>query len=644
MLRKPTKGRQVGSACLIALAFALLSPMAQGEPDSRPVFIKNLTIEAKPGQRMTGSILIKDGVIQGIGAVTAPTDARVIDGKGLVAYAGFIDAWTHLGFAGAKPAEEKREERESEAPDLQAGPPITMPLARRKGLRPSYQAGQHYLPPKEAVAHQKAGFTSALVAPQFGYFGGRSSLVQLRSGKRRELVFKQDTALHGSFYSGGGKGYPSTAMGVMSHLRQFLSDAQHHRISRDAFKRASGGLRRPLYDPDLEFMDRVMAGPVKERLSVFFSASKENEILRAMTLSKEFGYPLVLTGARQAYRHAETIAKRKIPVIGTLNWAPEPKAPKKAEEKKPGKKGPIKGPFSAKAALRAFSDLELIDDKKKDDKKAKDSVDVAKVLERLQERPRVYQSKVKAWTKEVKNLIVLHKAGVFVSFSSQGLKDPGEIYARIRLLIKHGLTEKQAVAALTTHPARLLGVARHLGTLEKGKVANVTILTAALGDKDSRPRMVIVDGVVHDFGTKAAKKTTSAPAQVPTGVKNLTGKWTIDIGNGRLEGTLKLVQKGNDLTGSIETPFGLAKLKGSVKGKTIRFTANTEVQGQKVKLKATGIIKKDKIEGTLSSPMGQDTAWTAKRAPKSANDVTHQHDKPLSGCGCDEGHGEGDDR
>lgn len=643
MVRKPRKGRQVGSACLIALAFAFLAPKAHGEPDSRPIYIKNLTIEAKPGQRSTGAILIEDGVIKALGKVSAPADARVIDGKGLVAYAGFIDAWTHLGFAGAKPAEEKREERESKAPDLQAGPPITMPLARRKGLRPSYQTGQHYLPAKEAVAHRKAGFTSAVVAPQYGYFGGRSSLVQLRAGKRREVIFKQDIALHGSFYSGGGKGYPSTAMGVMAHLRQFLSDAQHHRICRDAFKRASGGLRRPLYDPDLEFMDRVLAGPMKERLPVFFSASRENEILRALVLSGEFDYPLVLTGATQAYRHAGLLAKKKIPVIGTLNWGPEPKAPKGANPKKPGKKGPVKGPFSAKAALGAFDSSDLIDDKPKAG--AKDEVDVKAVLARLNESPRVYKAKLARWKQEMRNLVDLHKAGIFVAFSSQGLKDPSEIYSRVRLLIKNGLTEKQAVAALTTHPARLLGVSRHLGTIERGKVANITILTGSLGNKDSRPRMVIVDGIVHDFG--GSKKAASAPSKTKkqaSGATDFGGKWLFDVGDGRLQGTLKLVQKGNSITGTMKSMFGLAKLKGSVKGKILTFNAEAEVQGQKVKIKATAkLTKAGVLEGTLSSPMGQETAWTAKRAPNDGSSV-HLHLKPLSGCGCDEGNGEGDDR
>src|ERR1043165_9851696 len=45
-----------------------------------------------------GTVVIRDGLIQAVGAnVTAPADARVIDGTGLTVYPGLIDAYTSLG-------------------------------------------------------------------------------------------------------------------------------------------------------------------------------------------------------------------------------------------------------------------------------------------------------------------------------------------------------------------------------------------------------------------------------------------------------------------------------------------------------------------------------------------------------------------
>ena len=44
-----------------------------------------------------GTIVIRNGLIAAVGAgVSVPTDARVIDGNGLVVYPGLIDAYTNL--------------------------------------------------------------------------------------------------------------------------------------------------------------------------------------------------------------------------------------------------------------------------------------------------------------------------------------------------------------------------------------------------------------------------------------------------------------------------------------------------------------------------------------------------------------------
>jgi hypothetical protein len=51
-----------------------------------------------PGTIERGTIVIRNGVIQAVGAsVAAPADARVIDGNGLTVYPGLIDAHSSLG-------------------------------------------------------------------------------------------------------------------------------------------------------------------------------------------------------------------------------------------------------------------------------------------------------------------------------------------------------------------------------------------------------------------------------------------------------------------------------------------------------------------------------------------------------------------
>jgi len=52
-----------------------------------------------------GTIVIRNGLIAAVGAnVSAPPDARVIDGTGLTVYPGLIDSYTDLALPAAPPA------------------------------------------------------------------------------------------------------------------------------------------------------------------------------------------------------------------------------------------------------------------------------------------------------------------------------------------------------------------------------------------------------------------------------------------------------------------------------------------------------------------------------------------------------------
>src|SRR6476619_7294078 len=52
-----------------------------------------------------GTVVIRNGLISAAGAnVTAPSDARVIDGTGLTSYPGLIDSYTNLALPEAAPS------------------------------------------------------------------------------------------------------------------------------------------------------------------------------------------------------------------------------------------------------------------------------------------------------------------------------------------------------------------------------------------------------------------------------------------------------------------------------------------------------------------------------------------------------------
>ena len=66
----------------------------------------------------------------------------------------------------------------------------------------------------------------------------------------------------------------------------------------------------------------------------------------------------------------------------------------------------------------------------------------------------------------------------------------------IALLVRSGLDRDQAIAALTLRPAAMLGLDKSLGSIEKGKQANLIILDGDPLDPSARIREVLVEGKI----------------------------------------------------------------------------------------------------------------------------------------------------
>ncbi|MDQ1141274.1 amidohydrolase family protein [Pedobacter agri] len=84
-------------------------------------------------------------------------------------------------------------------------------------------------------------------------------------------------------------------------------------------------------------------------------------------------------------------------------------------------------------------------------------------------------SQMKGWELAPTNPAALEKAGVNFALTAFGLENSRDFWTNIRTAIENGLTEKQALLAVTTIPANLLGIGDKVGSLEKGKVANFLI-------------------------------------------------------------------------------------------------------------------------------------------------------------------------
>jgi len=82
---------------------------------------------------------------------------------------------------------------------------------------------------------------------------------------------------------------------------------------------------------------------------------------------------------------------------------------------------------------------------------------------------------MKAWELAPTNPSVVEKAGINFALTTFSLDNPREFWTNIRTAIDNGLTEKQALLAVTETPAKMLGISDKVGTIEKGKLANFLI-------------------------------------------------------------------------------------------------------------------------------------------------------------------------
>ena len=111
-------------------------------------------------------------------------------------------------------------------------------------------------------------------------------------------------------------------------------------------------------------------------------------------------------------------------------------------------------------------------------------------------------------------------------------------------MIEGGLSERGALAALTTNPASLLGISNIAGTVEQGKIANLFISDKSYFDKDSKIKYLISDGELKEFKEKKKKKKSSGGEDVA-----IEGSWsyTVDVPGDTQTGVMIVTGAGDDV-------------------------------------------------------------------------------------------------
>ena len=532
---------RAGARLLAFLALFLLSLNSTANPQRSAIdtyAITNARIVTVSGPVIErGAVVIRNGLIAAAGAnVNAPPDARVIDGNGLTVYPGLIDSYTNLALPEASPLPSPGAGGggffAAPPPRPAGGPNSSQP----PGLQPEVMVEDVIRTGGDDIqSSRNVGITTALTLPRTGIWMGQSALINLAGDTPQQMIVRSPVAMHVGFTPLRGT-YPGSLMGVFAALRQMMLDAQRYRESMQIYERNPRGMRRPDTDRSLAALLPVLDG----RMPVVMLADSEREISRALDLATEFKLRLIIAGGREADRVAERLAKQNVPVLFSLNL------PRRT---------------------------------------------TAAIPEADPEPMRVLRERVEAQQTAGK----LAKAGVRFAFQSGSLTNISDLMVNAQRVIENGLPAADAVRAFTIWPAQILGVENQLGSIETGKIANLTVTRGDLFARDTRVAHVFIDGRPVDIKPAGA----GGPSR-----NNLSGRWSVklNLGQGDTTISLNLQQEGNRLTGSISGPLGAGEISNAsvASGGDVRFTVVLNFEGQTKEATFAGTFANNELLGSVT--------------------------------------------
>jgi imidazolonepropionase-like amidohydrolase len=440
---------------------SLLLLLAAGAPAAGPpsvYAIRGARVVTVSGPVLEGgTVLVRDGVIQEVGTnVAVPPEAWVIEGQGLTVYPGLMDALSSLGIPEAAAPAAAVGRTAARATPAQPAPAQTPAAESRPAQGPedrpsttSWVRAADLISPadRRLETARSAGFTTAVTFPQRGIFAGQGAVIALAGERPGQMVISSPAGLYASLTTAGFTSFPGSLMGVMAYIRQVYLDAEHYRLAKEFYARHPAGNRRPAYDRALE--------GVLEAPRVLLPASRAVEIDRMLRFAAELKLNAVLYGAHEGHRAAAALKKAGVPVLVSLKW------PERERD----------------------SDPEQIE-----------SLRVLEFRERAPSTP-----------------AALAREGVRFAFYAEGISSPREFVRAVRRALEAGLTPEAALRAFTLSPAEIYGLADRLGSIEKGKIANLVVTDGELFQEKTRVKYVFIDGVKYEPLPEAPPEEAGRP-------------------------------------------------------------------------------------------------------------------------------------
>jgi imidazolonepropionase-like amidohydrolase len=418
LARRTPPARRMAGAVVATLAATMAAASTPVHAQRTPVAIRGGTVITMAGARIPGgTVLLRDGKIVAVGAqVAIPNGATIVDATGKYVMPGIVDAMTYYGVDAADLAE--------------LSSPITPQVRILNAYHPSGASFTGSAGPLRASELLAGGVTTQYVGPgDATIVGGQGAVVKTAAADLGGLTVRDPAAMNINIGVGPTKTFrerkqtPNTHSAVMSLLRQALVRAQEYEAAGKAYAARPAAERAKTTPPRNDAGTDALVALLHREMPARIQANTAQDIRGAIGLAEEFGLELVIHGGAQAYQLRDVLAAKKIPVV----------------------LGPVSHPY--------VSGEEIPD---------------------VREYP----------APDERNAAWLTAAGVPVAIGSYS-RGLGAIASGVTgkwlllesaLATSYGLSEDDALRAITSTPARILGVAGRVGSLEVGKDADVLIL------------------------------------------------------------------------------------------------------------------------------------------------------------------------
>jgi imidazolonepropionase-like amidohydrolase len=401
--------------------------------------------------------------------------------------------------------------------------------------------------PDRRSALRSLGFGAALAVPRLGIFRGQAAVIDLGDGSVRGRIVRPDLVQSVSFSRSQQLGglYPNSPMGAIALIRQTLLDADWYQRAWASYEQSGRAFLPPETSEALANLEAAARGAQP----MLFEATREEEHLRVRALAEEFGIVPWVRGSGDEYKLLDVLAGSDVPLIVPIAFpdAPEIESPE-------------------------------------------DALDVS-------------LAELRHWYLAPENPARLAAADIEFAITADGLASDDDFLMNLRAAVARGLGRDLALAALTTVPARLLGIDRTHGTLERGKVANLVVVEGDLFDDD---------GTIRDVWIEGDRYGVSIPPRVDP-----RGTWLITsadpVGE---EARLQLGGSLNRLSGSIEiggNRIDLEFASARTEAGRVSVTFDAAALDMEGVAQLSGSIDETTFRGWIVFPDGGTSSWRGER-------------------------------